>query len=119
MNRAKPFVAAVALAVGASVPALAQTKIDNTMNPSLTPPAVVAPEVTTSTGAPVITTYPADTTVRSTTTTTTTRTTARDEDARERAARVKTEEEEHGGMRNRAKAKKERTREKMGLGHDD
>ena len=105
MTTAKPLFIALAIALGASAPALADEEHHNR---TATTPYVAAPDaVTSSSGAPVVSgtvTTPADRTISN-------------EDARERAGA--TAEEEHGGTRHRAKAKKERTREKLGMRPDD
>ena len=130
--RTKPLLFAVALALGSSAPAFAGSdttgKAAESTN-SRTAPQVLgtgqtAP-VTSDSGAPVTsgtTVYsaPADTRVMRSDD-------ARehalrgDDDASERAARNAraTEEEEHGGLRNRMHDKKDRARAKAGLGHDD
>jgi len=146
MTRAKPLFIALALAMGASAPAFAQSSDSGgNTNAKTTPPAVAPAQVNGMSGAPVRTeTYgtttttvvtPAPSTVVTPAPTTVAPMTSEEEhgglrnrmhhdehavsdDAAERASRAKSSEEEHGGTRNRIKAKKERTRERLGLGHD-
>lgn len=119
-TRAKPLFIAIALALGASAPAFAQSSGDSggNTNAKTTPPASAPTQLQ---GAPVT-----DTTGHMYSTQPTVVAPAPDstatmsEDARERAQRsaTTTSEEEHGGLRNRVKSKKERAREKLGLGPD-
>ena len=122
-TRAKPLFIALALALGASVPAFAQSSGDTggNTNARTTPPASAPAQVTTPSGATVSGT--ADSTYKTQPAVVAPApksSTVSSEDARERAQRkaTATKEEEHGGLRNRAKAKKERAREKAGLPRD-
>lgn len=127
--RAKPLMFAVALALGTSVPAFAQTggsaasdnggATNTRTSPAVTAPAPSSTPVYSADHAPVVS-GGASTSV-GTTTTVDANALPADDDARERAARQarSTSDEEHGGLRNRIHDKKDQAREKLGMGPDD
>ena len=127
--RTKPLLFAVTLALGSSAPAFAGsdgitvTRGENTN--SLTAPDLLAPGGPVTSGPVVVdgaTVYsaPADTRVMRSDDVRE-HALRRDDDASERAARNAraTEEEEHGGLRNRMHDAKDRARQRAGMGPDD
>ncbi len=130
MTRAKPLIFAVAMALGASVPAFAQSSgsaasdnggsTNTKTSPVVTAPAPSSTPVYSADHAPVVS-GGASTSVGTTTSVDASAALPADDDAHERAARQarSTSEEEHGGLRNRIHDKKDQAREKLGMGPDD